>query len=135
MNALLSTTKRRRLLQALVLALAGNPFEGARASVAVKDRDFYDVVQVVVSFRDLDVDRPEDAAKLYSRIRHAARDACAYVGTRDPYFATWSRRCANQAIDQAVEAVDRPLVTAAHLRAVLSKRGATPKLLSSRWQE
>jgi UrcA family protein len=135
MKAKLSTTKRRRLLQVLVLALAGIPLEGARASVAVEDLADYDVVRIVVPVRGLDLDRPKDAAKFYSRIRYAARNACAYAGARDLYLATWSRRCENQAIDEAVETVDRPLVTAAHLRAALSRRGAIPKLLSSDWRE
>jgi UrcA family protein len=107
----------------------------ARASVPVKDMADFDVVQIVVPARDLNLDRPQNAAKLYSRIRYAARDACAYAGARDLYMAAWSRRCENHAIEQAVETIDRPLVTAAHLRAALSRRSATPKLLSSDWRE
>jgi UrcA family protein len=134
MNALLSTTKRRHLLPLLMLALIGNPMAGAQNSAAATSISD-EVVQIVVTARGLDLDRSTDAARFYGRIRSAARNACVIGGSRSHYLAAMSRQCAKHAINRAVTTLDRPLVTAAHLRATTVRRGGTPKLLGNRTQE
>jgi UrcA family protein len=74
-----------------------------------------EVNQTIVHFGDLNVDRPEGAAVLYRRIRHAAEAVCG--DRRDPgtqmISAHW-RSCVARAIDDAVVSLDRPALTAYH---------------------
>jgi UrcA family protein len=63
---------------------------------------------VVVKFGDLDLSRPEQAAMLYSRLRHAARAVCpAPEQVRDLHRLEIARGCYNAALARAVHSVDR----------------------------
>src|SRR5262245_40641575 len=63
---------------------------------------------VVVKFGDLDLSRPEEAAMLYSRLRHAARTVCPASNTlRDLNRLEIARACYNDALARAVHSVDR----------------------------
>jgi len=62
-----------------------------------------------VKFADLDIQTPEGAKVLYHRIRVAARSVCE---ERDPSFRDAEHRCVEKAIDQAVEKVNAPYLSA-----------------------
>jgi UrcA family protein len=72
---------------------------------------------VTVRFTDLNLDRAADVARLYHRIRVAARSAC---GARDLELTNWVdpdwQRCVYVAVAQAVTRVDRPALSAYHQR-------------------
>lgn len=70
------------------------------------------VSQKTVRFGDLDLTRPAGAQELYGRIRHAARDVCETMSAGGFAAAIRNRICTEQAIAQAVAAVDSPLLTA-----------------------
>jgi UrcA family protein len=81
---------------------------------------------VTVSFRDLDLARPEDANLLYRRIQGAAKRVCGNPGADLIEQSIW-RACYRSAISDAVTKVNNPLLTAAHsgrpapMTAMLSK--------------
>jgi|HubBroStandDraft_1064217.scaffolds.fasta_scaffold1000778_1 UrcA family protein len=74
---------------------------------------------VTVHYRDLNLDRPADVARLYHRIAEAAASVC---GARDlhvsqlvpPVYAP----CISAAIARAVAQVDQPALSAYHERQV-----------------
>jgi UrcA family protein len=68
---------------------------------------------VTVSFRDLDLSRPEGATALYHRIQAAARQVCGYRGTDLIERAIWTG-CYSAAVADAVGKVNNPLLTAVH---------------------
>jgi UrcA family protein len=86
-----------------------------------------DVEQTTVQFGELNLDRPEGAAVLYRRIRHAAERVCGepkITGSRI-ISPNW-RSCVAKAVDRAVLAVDRPALTAYHRgHAAPSDRGTS----------
>ena len=63
----------------------------------------------VVSFRDLDLSKPEDAARLYARIRHAAASVCPSRWEDLP-----QRGCYDAAVAAAVARINKPLLSARH---------------------
>jgi UrcA family protein len=64
---------------------------------------------ITVRISDIDLSTPAGAATFYRRVRDAAHRVCN---------AGWStdRACEKNAVAAAVSRVDRPLVTALHLR-------------------
>jgi UrcA family protein len=76
-----------------------------------------DVRRVTVRFGDLNLEQPRGVAKLYGRLRLAAAQVCG--DPQQPGEALMSaewRACVAQAVERAVVTVDRPAVTAYHLR-------------------
>jgi UrcA family protein len=68
---------------------------------------------VTVRVSDLDPSRPDDASKLYARIRRAADNACGDGLTADaPIGSPPDRECVRNAVAAAVSALKQPLVTA-----------------------
>ncbi len=63
----------------------------------------------VVHFCDLDLNKPGDAARLYSRIRHAAASVCPSTWGDSP-----QRDCYDAAVAAAVARVNKPLLSARH---------------------
>jgi len=72
-----------------------------------------DVRSVTVSFRDLDLSKPEGARALYGRIQSAAKQVCGYAG-RDLIDQNIWRSCYRNAVADAVGRVNSPLLTAMH---------------------
>jgi UrcA family protein len=68
---------------------------------------------VEVSFRDLDLNTPSGAAKLYRRIQAAARNACQYEPTSPRAQIIW-QYCVLPTVDAAVANVNSPLLTELH---------------------
>jgi UrcA family protein len=68
---------------------------------------------VEVSFRDLDLNTPSGAAKLYRRIQAAARSVCQYEPTSPREQSIW-QYCVRPTVDAAVAKVNNPLLTELH---------------------
>ena len=84
---------------------------------------------VKVTFNDLNLDQAAGVARLYQRLRVAARTVCGpdvAVGTR--LLSREWRTCVASAVDRAVTEVDRPALTAYHLA---HARGAAPVLAAT----
>ena len=105
MNVSTCTSSRRfRFLALFALGLLGTTI--ARAGPPATR-------SVEVSFRDLDLTAPSDAAKLYRRIQAAARSVCQYEPTSAREQIIW-QYCVRPAVDGAVAKVNNPLLTALH---------------------
>jgi UrcA family protein len=83
-----------------------------------------------VRFADLNLARPEGAETLYQRLEAAARSVCGRPsdvegGARGAKEKARRRECADQAVADAVNEVNRPQLVAVHLGAKQrgSKRG------------
>ncbi|MBM0106810.1 UrcA family protein [Steroidobacter sp. S1-65] len=73
------------------------------------------VPSVKVSYRDLDISKPWGLEVLYSRIQHAARGVCSLDQTpRELARAHVARTCYRAAIDNAVNQINRPMLTSLH---------------------
>lgn len=90
---------------------------GANAALAdqKKSDGMEETRSVKVSFADLDLNKPADAATLYKRIQRAAQVVC---GPRVSGSELWrmydARRCVQRAIGDAVAQVNRPTLSAVH---------------------
>ena len=100
-------TASRSLLALSTLALLGWSTTTLGAPSAVGE-----VATKVVRFKDLDLSTAEGAQALYERISSAARIVCRDASSREV------RDCRARAIDDAVRAVGRPLLSSAHRSAV-----------------
>jgi UrcA family protein len=67
-----------------------------------------EIATKVVRFKDLDLSTAEGAQTLYERITMAARIVCRDAGY------TQERECRARAVDDAVRAVGRPLLSSVH---------------------
>jgi UrcA family protein len=91
-----------------------------------------DVRTARVRFGDLDLNSPAGAERLYRRLSIASRDVC---GDSSEIIALEEladiRACRNEALEDAVARVDRPLLTAAyehhHPGQVLVSENRTPR--------
>jgi len=70
--------------------------------------------QSVVKFSDLDLSRPQDAHRLYSRIKHAARNVCDNYPSSDLRLLAMYETCMAKAISDAVAQVQSVQVAAIH---------------------
>jgi len=107
-------TMKRILISALIAGLVclGEAALFAEATSAAELPQ-----SVTVRYSDLNLDRPTDVGRLYSRIRGAAESVC---GEPDPAYDFWVnpawQRCVNDAIGRAVLQVDRPALSAYYQR-------------------
>lgn len=67
-----------------------------------------------VKYGDLDLNRSQDASRLYKRLDRAARNVCAPLRGRSVTPAAKHRACVNEAVAKAVSEVDQPLLTQYH---------------------
>jgi UrcA family protein len=98
----MKTTSRSVLALSTLLALLGWSATTLAAPTHVGD-----IATKVVRFKDLDLSTAEGAKALYERITMAARTVCRDAG----YDA---RDCRARAVDDAVRAVGRPLLSSVH---------------------
>ena len=68
---------------------------------------------VEVSFRDLDLNSPSGAARLYRRIQAAARNVCQYEPTSPRAQIVW-QYCVLPTVNAAVANVNSPLLIELH---------------------
>ncbi|MFO7278029.1 MAG: UrcA family protein [Pseudomonadota bacterium] len=85
------------------------------ADMTTKNDGNTETRSIKVSFADLDLDKPADAAELYKRIQRAAQVVCGpRVSANELGRMYDARRCSQQAISDAVAQVNRPTLTAVH---------------------
>jgi UrcA family protein len=91
--------KRHALIAMAALAAA---LTGSLASATTVDDG---ANQKVVHYSDLDLSRPEDARRLYTRIRIAARTVCENFRSPDLQLAQIYKQCRDKAVADAVAKV------------------------------
>jgi UrcA family protein len=69
---------------------------------------------VQVRYSDLDLSRPDDAMRLYRRIKSAARRACGEADPRNLSAHMQYEECYGRAVENAVEKVHSNTLTALH---------------------
>jgi UrcA family protein len=115
-----------RIIQETVLALALTGALSAGATTALAGAAVRHTLDpaVTVRFADLNLNNAEGARTLYGRIRNAAQTVCG------PRYSLWDGRsarawqeCYRKTIDEAVTQVNRPKLTALHLRMTPAKPG------------
>lgn len=87
----------------------------ASASGTPPGSDDADVIRV--SYADLDIDKEQGAAKLYSRFKNAAREFCGvdYIHIyRELGYTQKARECYAATLDELVSKTDSELVKALH---------------------
>ena len=94
-----------------VLVMAGllSPFASAAAASS------YEVASRIVHFSDLNLNRREDVATLYSRIKSAANQVCGPTDSRSVDTVVRLRRCKERAIGQAVADVKSSQLLTFHM--------------------
>ncbi len=103
-----------RVLVEVVLLCVGLSCAGMAAAGADTPAEISGVRSAPVRYGDLDLNRPADARKLYSRIRLAARHVCGNPDIRNLADVARSQPCLEQAVDDAVARVNSPELTAIH---------------------
>jgi UrcA family protein len=91
-------------------------------TAAAKDNG--DLVEVTVSYADLDLSKPAGAQALYKRIRRAARQVCTPRVVISPIHAgPRFRTCYDEAMANAIAQVNRPVLTALYKEKTKTARG------------
>jgi UrcA family protein len=116
-------TRRRNVRQLLHCCLAATLSCTACAAAFAADAQSQSE-SVVVRYDDLNLANPAGIEKLYQRIQAAARIVCGGTGTRSLQAKMDATRCREQAVSDAVKAVDNRILTAMH------KEKASPRRLS-----
>ncbi len=71
--------------------------------------------EIVVSFKDLDITRQHGINELYSRIQRAAKSVCDYDRLRKELARQRrSAACYRAAVDDAIQQINHPKLTALH---------------------
>jgi len=86
----------------------------ATANLATATPEAEDPRSTVVHYEDLDLSRPEDARRLYGRIKRAARTVCDNHPSSDIKRLNEYEKCLGKAMTEAVEKVQSEQVTAIH---------------------
>lgn len=69
-----------------------------------------------VRFADLDLTSKQDTQRLYSRLRIAAREVCSdFAERKSPVMRERYKGCMNQALQDAIETIGNPALTALHV--------------------
>jgi UrcA family protein len=97
------------ILAAGLLALAGI----AGGGMAQADEPSQSLTKIV-AYGDLNLESPQGAQVLYSRLRNAARSVCTPLEGRDLVQLHSWQTCFNHAVDSAVVEVNKALVSALH---------------------
>ena len=95
-----------KLATALVASILSITTLDARASTPPDD-----AYSVTVQFADLDLDREAGIAKLYSRIKGAARHVCYQQAEEQPEATQSYPACVKHAVATAVARINRPLLS------------------------
>jgi len=95
----------------VAMALLAGALTANLASAATPDNE---PKQSVVNFSDLDLSRPQDAHRLYRRIKYAARQVCDNNPSSDLRLLEMYETCMAKAINDAVAQVQSAQVAAIH---------------------
>jgi UrcA family protein len=70
---------------------------------------------IAVRFSEEALDNPQDAAKVYAKLKLASRKACGLVGGfLNMSERTRAHRCYQQTLADVVSKIDRPMLTSVH---------------------
>jgi UrcA family protein len=122
---------KTRAIRAITISIAmALGFSAAAASAGTSDGLFVGdgFNKYVVKFPDLDLNKTEGAAALYSRLRHAAAIVCSPLDGRGRAFNTPYRACFGQAVASAVERVGRPMLSQYHESQIKGDKTALTQL-------
>jgi len=86
--------------------------------------DSSDTLSVTVNYDELDLSSTQGAAKLYARLRFAARQVCAPFEGRELTRRAAYKECYNEALANAVKNVNVSAVTALHAAAAHDERAS-----------
>lgn len=95
--------KLATVLAASILSIATLDARAAAPSI--------ETFSVTVQFADLDLDREAGIAKLYTRIKGAARHVCYQQAEEQPEATQSYPACVKRAVATAVAHINRPLLT------------------------
>jgi UrcA family protein len=73
------------------------------------------IIKREISYQDLDLSRSEDAARLYGRIEHVAREVCRIWTGPAARAVPIEKACASKAVEEAVQSVSNSNLTAVHI--------------------
>ncbi|HEV7715092.1 MAG TPA: UrcA family protein [Steroidobacteraceae bacterium] len=110
---------------AAALSLGFSAFAMAERSVAAIDTE---QVKIEISYADLNLAKADQAGELYTRIERAARNLCRVNNGPSSHALKLERECQAKAVDNAVQSVDHPNLTAVYL----AKTGKRSMVASSR---
>lgn len=107
------------LKNTLLATLVAGAVYAPTSSAIVKEQSVRDALgtsapAVTVGFSDLDIARGAGAEVLYQRLRAAARSVCRTADGRNLNAAVESRKCFQQALDEAVSTVNSAPLTEIH---------------------
>jgi UrcA family protein len=118
MNALIKQSMAATLI-AISLVAAGRPLAAdPRAPQSVENK-----AGIRVHYADLDLSKPEDVSILYKRISRAARDNCGTDAGAWDGRTSLLKKCIGQTIEDAVNRINKPLLTALHRERMNRMRG------------
>jgi UrcA family protein len=107
---------------ALALLALGGAARAQSSDDALSDRT------AIVHYGDLDLARPQSAARLYARLSAAAERVCSPLDTPDLNLGQRHRHCVEDALDAAIAQVADPRLTAYHLARLHGHVRSTPSL-------
>jgi UrcA family protein len=103
--------RRSTVVKASVLAAA---ISTATMSLAIPAYAEGRIPQATIDYQDLNLTRGKDVQRLYSRLKHAAKQVCASWDGRQQYERTQFRQCYDEALTNAVGEIDVPQLSALH---------------------
>ena len=125
-----AAAQARRVLPLILLTLSTDPLIAVADEPAYPPIGAYPVMRVV-GYDDLDLASNADAKKLYRRLLAAARTVCnARRSYPRNHIKTMIRPCVTNSLNDAVNHVNAPLLTAYHQR--WSGLGQSDKTLAVR---
>jgi UrcA family protein len=71
-----------------------------------------------VTYGDLNLDSAQGASALYARLRHAAREVCSPLESKELSLRSAWQTCVSNALTSAVTQVNKPNVTALHNQSI-----------------
>jgi UrcA family protein len=118
MNALIKQSTAI-ILMAISLIAAGRALAAdPRAPQSVENK-----AGIRVRYADLDLSKPQDVSILYKRISRAARDNCGTDAAAWDGRTSLLKKCIGQTIEDAVNRINKPLLTALHRERMNRMRG------------
>jgi UrcA family protein len=118
MNALLKQSTAATLIAISLIAAGRALAADPRAPQSVENR-----AGTRVRYADLDLSKAEDISILYQRISRAARDICGTDAAAWGGRTSLLKQCIGQTIEDAVNRINKPLLTALHRERMNRMRG------------
>jgi UrcA family protein len=105
------TTKNQRKSMASIIATTLMAFAAGASALAAQPADR---LTKRVTYGDLNLESPEGAKALYSRLRYAAREVCSPFESKELSRRDMWQACVSGALESAVAKINKPLVSALH---------------------